>query len=291
MDVWTPGPISIHAPREGCDLCLCRRLTSTITISIHAPREGCDVITKFRRSLERDFNPRTPRGVRREVLDNGVVVHGNSNPRTPRGVRPRRKGLHWITDRFQSTHPARGATVGGQIDVHLLLISIHAPREGCDWVKARRAAYFTEFQSTHPARGATSWAELDAEAQEFQSTHPARGATLHRRYPRHVKEISIHAPREGCDISRRSVADDKQNFNPRTPRGVRQLLSCLQNSLPRRFQSTHPARGATLGEQQGCPSMRFQSTHPARGATSKVDLVFQQAKISIHAPREGCDLG
>ena len=170
-------------------------------------------------------------------------------------------------------------------------ISIHAPREGCDWVKARRAAYFTEFQSTHPARGATSWAELDAEAQEFQSTHPARGATLHRRYPRHVKEISIHAPREGCDISRRSVADDKQNFNPRTPRGVRQLLSCLQNSLPRRFQSTHPARGATLGEQQGCPSMRFQSTHPARGATSKVDLVFQQAKISIHAPREGCDLG
>ena len=82
------------------------------TISIHAPREGCDVITKFRRSLERDFNPRTPRGVRREVLDNGVVVHGNSNPRTPRGVRPRRKGLHWITDRFQSTHPARGATAG-----------------------------------------------------------------------------------------------------------------------------------------------------------------------------------
>ena len=59
-----------------------------------------------------DFNPRTPRGVRREVLDNGVVVHGNFNPRTPRGVRPRRKGLHWITDRFQSTHPARGATAG-----------------------------------------------------------------------------------------------------------------------------------------------------------------------------------
>ena len=86
---------------------------------------------------------------------------------------------------------------------------------------------------------------------------------------RRLTWISIHAPREGCDISRRSVADDKQNFNPRTPRGVRQLLSCLQNSLPR----------------------RFQSTHPARGATSKVDLVFQQAKISIHAPREGCDLG
>ena len=161
MDVWTPGPISIHAPREGCDLCLCRRLTSTITISIHAPREGCDVITKFRRSLERDFNPRTPRGVRREVLDNGVVVHGNSNPRTPRGVRPRRKGLHWITDRFQSTHPARGATSWAELDAEaqefqsthpargatrcgryfftLLSISIHAPREGCDSKLYQRA--------------------------------------------------------------------------------------------------------------------------------------------------------
>ena len=105
------GGISIHAPREGCDD---QNLngSSQCQISIHAPREGCDVITKFRRSLERDFNPRTPRGVRREVLDNGVVVHGNFNPRTPRGVRPRRKGLHWITDRFQSTHPARGATAG-----------------------------------------------------------------------------------------------------------------------------------------------------------------------------------
>ena len=185
-----------------------------------------------------------------------------------------------------SIHAPREGCDGRQPDdVHLLLISIHAPREGCDWVKARRAAYFTEFQSTHPARGATSWAELDAEAQEFQSTHPARGATLHRRYPRHVKEISIHAPREGCDISRRSVADDKQNFNPRTPRGVRQP-SCLQNSLPRRFQSTHPARGATLGEQQGCPQHAI-SIHAPRGCDKQGGLVFQQAKISIHAPREG----
>ncbi len=36
-------------------------------------------------------------------------------------------------NRFQPTHPVRGAT----------------------WVKGRRAAYFTEFQPTHPVRGAT----------------------------------------------------------------------------------------------------------------------------------------
>ena len=33
---------------------------------------------------------------------------------------------------FQSTHPVRGATVG-HAEVHeRLVISIHAPREGCD---------------------------------------------------------------------------------------------------------------------------------------------------------------
>ena len=203
MDVWTPGPISIHAPREGCDLCLCRRLTSTITISIHAPREGCDVITKFRRSLERDFNPRTPRGVRREVLDNGVVVHGNSNPRTPRGVRPRRKGLHWITDRFQSTHPARGATAGswpttspnanfnprtprgvrrpgaGRLH-HQMPISIHAPREGCDGIGVPAGHDPLLHFNPRTPRGVRLGPQMIlTRPPVFQSTHPARGATWH----------------------------------------------------------------------------------------------------------------
>ena len=33
--------ISIHAPREGCDLDLALERTG-VDISIHAPREGCD---------------------------------------------------------------------------------------------------------------------------------------------------------------------------------------------------------------------------------------------------------
>ena len=50
------GPRLIHAPREGCD-CLCRRLTSTITI----------------------FNPRTPRGCDRPAavvsIGTGPLIH------------------------------------------------------------------------------------------------------------------------------------------------------------------------------------------------------------------------
>ena len=37
-------------------------------------------------------------------------------------------------------------------------------------------------------------------------------------------------------------------------------------------------------------SLKFQSTHPARGATANNLTVVKKRLISIHAPREGCDL-
>ena len=33
---------------------------------------------------------------------------------------------------FQSTHPVRGATMTTKLNTFPVLISIHAPREGCD---------------------------------------------------------------------------------------------------------------------------------------------------------------
>ena len=79
----------------------------------------------------------------------------------------------------------------------------------------------------------------------FQSTHPARGATFQNNCKSLLHSISIHAPREGCDRRERpwqcqehrfqsthpargatdsGVTEDLPilNFNPRTPRGVRQ---------------------------------------------------------------------
>ena len=243
---------------------MCRRLTSTITISIHAPREGCDVITKFRRSLERDFNPRTPRGVRREVLDNGVVVHGNSNPRTPRGVRPRRKGLHWITDRFQSTHPARGATAGSWPTTSPNAnFNPRTPRGVRRHRRPGRPCSPSPFQSTHPARGGT-WPTDDIDEAARISIHaPREGCDMARSGLRRLtwisihapregcdacpvtwsaaqRRISIHAPREGCDGRRPDRRPSSPDFNPRTPRGVRLgqgpqggLLHCISIHAPR----------------------------------------------------------
>ena len=149
-------------------------------------------------------------------------ARGHFNPRTPRGVRHdddeppvKKKG-------FQSTHPARGATKRSLSRGVTTKISIHAPREGCD--------YFYVW----------SWRYVD---------------------------ISIHAPREGCDwITSAPATKEFDNFNPRTPRGVRQFHQ--------------PSYSATGG---------FQSTHPARGATSTSNSSRARIAISIHAPREGCD--
>ena len=146
-------------------------------------------------------------------------------------------------------------------------ISIHAPREGCDSERTILIFFCYLFQSTHPARGATIQSWLNGTMLLFQSTHPARGAT----------RCAII----GC----RAL----ENFNPRTPRGVRLLLR--RRRLPVQAISIHaPREGCdpcVLAEL--CGISKFQSTHPARGATWRSwDTPFL-CRISIHAPREGCD--
>ena len=58
-----------------------------------------------------------------------------------------------------------------------MLISIHAPREGCDLKQILDIHGIGKFQSTHPVRGATSQDAGEVVVLKFQSTHPVRGAT------------------------------------------------------------------------------------------------------------------
>ena len=125
------------------------------------------------------FNPRTPRGVRRQRVCTISMGNRNFNPRTPRGVRLIRHvdllhdfeiSIHapregcdslLVCTRsacvpFQSTHPARGATHRHIQGRQYSKISIHAPREGCDRFLVSATYTPVLFQSTHPARGATA---------------------------------------------------------------------------------------------------------------------------------------
>ena len=262
--------------------------TNSDFISIHAPREGCDTAIQACPFQALYFNPRTPRGVRHAPA-NVLNTLLDFNPRTPRGVR--HGPWHWWPEQpqFQSTHPARGATrIFGLLD-KMPIISIHAPREGCD-PSARSPTHQRSISihapregcdaQTHGYRPCRSGISIHAPREGcdrspatirrgylgFQSTHPARGATASAPRASQSGRISIHAPREGCDPCLLTVVNQES-----------------------KFQSTHPARGATLPNCFRTMLPQFQSTHPARGATFSIFQSKHPVSISIHAPREGCD--
>ena len=190
---------------------------------------------------------------------------------------------------FQSTHPARGATCDRSVTQGSSGISIHAPREGCDFLFLILVLSRTYFNprtprgvrrcvtvavrnistiSIHaPREGCDHPASLiPFRSMGFQSTHPARGATYH--------VVSVHLsavfqsthPARGATCSWPDFPGDLRYFNPRTPRGVRRrtVIHILAHV---NFNPRTP-RGVRLGMMR--PSLMrtlFQSTHPARGAT------------------------
>ena len=129
-------------------------------ISIHAPREGCDASICTISDHPPNFNPRTPRGVR-HAEPNGAAYHF----------------------KFQSTHPARGATVNVPVMEARNVISIHAPREGCDPSKNTIFFHHFHFNPRTPRGVRRRLIAASARPCRFQSTHPARGATTSKFAP------------------------------------------------------------------------------------------------------------
>ena len=168
--------ISIHAPLAGCDLrplqppAAPRSFQSTHplrgatrhilresfdrSISIHAPLAGCDM---DRRMRDRDYR--------------------NFNPRTPCGVRPCARQCSATAPKFQSTHPLRGATGRQALARAHLHISIHAPLAGCD-IGLMPCSYIScNFNPRTPCGVRRLPRPVCLQCRPFQSTHPLRGAT------------------------------------------------------------------------------------------------------------------
>ena len=234
------------------------------------PRTPCGVRPSARRSCIRmiHFNPRNPCGVRhrRALL---LCFPQYFNPRTPCGVRL----ISLLTgsrtpESFQSTHPMRGATseVVSRATGHA--ISIHAPHAGCDEIHEATAQFY-----------------------QFQSTHPMRGATLTMIDQADGNRISIHAPHAGCDASVKLATGLEDDFNPRTPCGVRQFQSRFYQ-YSARFQSTHPMRGATpLSFAISIFVLNFNPRTPCGVRQFCWPQGRLPSQISIHAPHAGCDEG
>ena len=170
------------------------------TISIHAPREGRDNCHGTGTGTDRHFNPRAPRG-----------------------ARPKNTKHNARDSEFQSTRPARGATVSRIVSPTADAISIHAPREGRDRSRAVTRLQVHHFNPRAPRGARLSMSAILSLFSSFQSTRPARGATL--------RVSRSHTP--------------VRYFNPRAPRGARRLLASDESIVGALFQSTRPARGAT----------------------------------------------
>ena len=132
-------------------------------ISIHAPLAGCDEVLERLRVLQY------------------ISIHA------PLAGCDSCAKILGLKEKFQSTHPLRGATV--QVLQRRLPQIDFNPRTPCGvrlllWTLRSKKP---EFQSTHPLRGATSTGALLKSLFRFQSTHPLRGATA--KLPKYSRQI------------------------------------------------------------------------------------------------------
>ena len=200
-----------------------------------------------------------------------------------------------LPPKFQSTLPARGATsiidgITGSID-----ISIHAPRTGSDLNADYQRARDEEFQSTLPARGATESARRNEDAgnisihaprtgsDERLRHHGNQGETISIHAPRTgsdqfrpglllAQKISIHAPRTGSDPLQQEKRWKRQYFNPRSPHGERHGIPQEVTLTSKIFQSTLPARGATLQADSSLPTWQYFNPRSPHGERPTIEL-------------------
>ena len=203
---------------------------------------------------QRSFSGRRTTGTKTDTL-----------PRTARS---------WIFLIIIRAHPAgklgEGATaVTGAELCERLFQSTPPARGGATADSSSLLGMVVVFQSTPPARGATSLFKVGKTSNAlFQSTPPARGATRSSRSPcRRRGYFNPRPPRGG-----RQMGDWRMvsyvHFNPRPPRGGRRAVGAGRNWRPDYFNPRPPRGGRLHGLVYKLRLLAFQSTPPARGATS-----------------------
>ena len=127
-----------------------------LDVSIHAPREGCDLVVILNSPTIECFNSRTPGGVRPpKDYFTGVVPSVS--------IHAPREGCDWDLSRrivsyqpgFQFTHPGRGATlIKPPYNVCVSSFNSRTPG-GVRHIQRLEFITHKRFQFTHPGRGAT----------------------------------------------------------------------------------------------------------------------------------------
>ena len=123
---------------------------------------------------------------------------------------------------FQSTPPARGATVCVIRAPPQTQISIHAPREGGDFQYFKRSCVKTDISIHAPREGGDFYMAALLTSLGISIHAPREGGDVcDFANSLKVSAISIHAPREGGDSVSCRTCSMPWDFNPRPPRGGR----------------------------------------------------------------------
>ena len=240
--------------------CLAKLKDKTDEISIHAPLAGCDLPRKAQGQNGRNFNPRTPCGVRPDSTPS-PSCSADFNPRAPCGARPGGADSGAPRREFQSTRPLRGATLpaaraGGRED-----ISIHAPLAGRD--------------PKQPQKGKSYEISIHAPLAGRDPKQPQKGKSY---------EISIHAPlagRDGRFIDNAIVYKIFQSTRPL--RGA--TAASYYESQRNKFQSTRPLRGATSASCDFSADGRISIHAPLAGRDGRGHFDLQhRANFNPRAP-------
>ena len=147
-----------------------------------------------------------------------------------------------------------------------VIVSIHAPRVGCD----------------------TDATPEQAQQLRFNSRTPC-GVRLKDNGRCPECYVSIHAPRVGCDTTVRSSQTEILQFQFTHPVWGATINFYL-NRFSKRFNSRTPCGVRHLMTMQDQNTPTFQFTHPVWGATYLYTSIERFNTVSIHAPRVGCDV-
>ena len=238
-------------------------------ISIHAPCTGSDDAAIILSDTPTNFNPRSLHGERLKVSF-AQPNKRDFNPRSLHGERRDITGERLVSEEFQSTLPARGATSAILQRSSTLGISIHAPCTGSDGDDARSVAHACI--SIHaPCTGSD-----EAVHSDFGGVRDFNPRSLHGE-----RRIAVDGKKYATDFNPRSLHGERRRrnrvhrrgeayFNPRSLHGER-LAAHIKHAIM--YTDFNPR--SLHGERRGvCRCGYFQndfnprSLHGERRATS-----------------------
>ena len=278
--------ISIHAPRTGSDTDEIR-YSFWLEISIHAPRTGSDWFGADGLLVGKDFNPRSPHGERQAKHEQPKPQPKFQSTLPARGATLRLTVENTRLERFQSTLPARGATKPSGSREPAERISIHAPRTGSDRGLRHKVAMLGI--SIHaPRTGSDRPGQRELRNQAHfnpRSPHGEYWDDINKAYSAY---ISIHAPRTGSDQTQRRGRQSGRHFNPRSPHGERRMRIRYNKSTVN--ISIHaPRTGSDMTQYLNTERVAISIHAPRTGSDNQRRAARGREHISIHAPRTGSD--